>query len=471
MNNKWYHKDGFNLITAYPHICYGVVIAAPDDNVKGNVAYVDSSHPDASDVAANAGCVNVPFVTLEAAGASGSLMLIVAKGVYTFTSPLKVTVVSDTLFSVVVNASGGGNCRVGIVRGVFGGTGSNNPTDTFQINSILDNPNAVIVQARNCLVLKLPAVYGLFRNHVFISQTVGSTSADILSLFYNCVVSRTVESYMYDRTFWLGTLNYNGLTSDLGTICPLIGTTYATEADAIAKVETDLALTAGDLAGNGFRLLNPHFINSAKGNFNIDFENYDCTEILAIRDANEWIINRGVRCEFPTDFVGGAGFGHSPDTGDGFSGELYSRNINSSGAITDAGDDMVLVSKKYTLSVPMTLENINYFDKLITSALELSATVNDGTDTPNLYTFYLIGVPFGSLETDWNNGRNSFSYSAGVLTTDFPIFILNRETELNKVGNSIFGKIDNGTFDLDEARNIFEAGLKQFRIIAVKKGV
>lgn len=464
MANKWYYKHGVTV----PN---GGTVKAPDDDVVGSVVYVDQNHPNASDTAPNAGCANVPFVTLNAASLIAST-IIVAKGEYIFNESGQPIIISDTLFGAVINLGTAAGCRPWVTRGVLKTLNAINIANTQPFNTIIQAPNIRAegyVIYNNCLLLT-NSYASLYNNNVHISINKLSTKG----LHYNCVPpTQTSATGFYNNVFWLGTLNLNALTSDLNTICPLIGTIYPTENDAIAKVETDLGLAANTLKNNGFRLLNPHFINMSKGNFNIDFLNYDCTEILALRDSWDWIINRGVRCEYPLDFVGavGAGFGEEPNLSDGFGGALYSRNINSSGVITNTAYDTVLVSKKYVLPQAYTLENINFFDKLISTAFELNATENDGTDTPNCYTFYLIGVKTGTLESVFNSSNNTFSYSTGVLTCDFPRFMWNRSTQLNKDDNTIYGQIENGTFDLDYMRNIFKAGVKEFRIIAVKKGV
>ena len=481
MANKWNYKHG----TLLPN---GIsFVNAPDDNVQGvNVRYVDKNNPLSSDTAANRGSANVPYNSIQKAltdlGVSATVNLIVAKGVYSVTSVSTVGIIADNILNVVVDGGGVIECKYGkntnnqfssgIIFTNFTGMAFG---DLYKHYYCIRNHYVPIVryfQELNGLILKNTVGDGLY---MFTYDVITSINCNrvLYSLLHNCVYNPINATYIYNNVFWLGTINYNSLTSDLNTICPLIGTTYPTENDAIAKVETDLGLAANTLKNNGFRLLNPHFINMSKGNFNIDWLNYDCTAILALRDAWDWIINRGVRCEYPTDFVGavGAGFGEEPNLSDGFSGELYSRNINSSGVITNTAYDTVLVSKKYILPTAYTLENINFFDKLISTAFELNATTNDGTDTPNCYTFYLIGVKAGVLESVFNSTNNTFSYSSGVLTCDFPRFMWNRSTELNKDDNTIYGQIENGTFDLDYMRNIFKAGVKEFRIIAVKKGV
>lgn len=63
MANKWYYRHGSLL----PN---GVVVNASDDDFVGNVVYVDTNHPNASDVATNKGCANVPYKTYTAFRAS-----------------------------------------------------------------------------------------------------------------------------------------------------------------------------------------------------------------------------------------------------------------------------------------------------------------------------------------------------------------------------------------------------------------
>lgn len=472
MANKWNYRHGVILPNMYQAPS---VVVAPDDNIVGNVRYIDCNHPNASDTAVNRGCANVPYKTYEKfkQDSASSIVGIFARGVYQITTNTGgENILADNLLSVEFKGSGvqtfATRDYIGIIissvylMGILG---------TVSITKSIVNTDINLttgINVYNSLVLKNS---GMSTNKcVHISNNALSANG----LHYNCVPpTQTAASAFYNKVFWLGTLNLNALTSDLNTICPLIGTTYPTENDAIAKVETDLGLTANTLKNNGFRLLNPHFINMSKGNFNIDFLNYDCTAILALRDSWDWIINRSVRCEYPLDFVGavGAGFGEEPNLSDGFSGELYSRNINSSGVITNTAYDTVLVSKKYTLPTAYTLENINFFDKILGNVFELNTTENDGTDTPNCYTYHLIGVKAGVLESVFNSTNNTFSYSSGVLTCDFPRFMWNRSTQLNKDDNTIYGQIENGTFDLDYMRNIFKAGVKEFRIIAVKKGV
>lgn len=469
MANKWNYRHNDLLPT-------GISVNAPDDNLKPvNCVYLDKDNLNSSDVAANSGSANVPFKTLDAARNSGgtpSLTVIAGKGTYTYSIGGGVAVIGDSLYNVIVDPAIGTNNRPALYGCVLKSNNANSGGGSTHLKSIIDATNTVLLTATKCLFLKTPITWSTVSKNVYIGITIPNVSS-ANSLFYNCVLNITTSTYFYNNVYWLGTLNYNALTSDLNTICPLIGTTYPTENDAIAKVETDLGLAVNTLKNNGFRLLNPHFINMSKGNFNIDFLNYDCTAILALRDSWDWIINRSVRCEYPTDFVGavGAGFGEEPNLSDGFGGALYTRNINSSGVISNTAYDTVLVSKKYVLPQAYTLENINFFDKILGNAFELNATENDGTDTPNCYTYYLIGVKAGVLESVFNSINNTFSYNTGVLTCDFPRFMWNRSTQLNKDDNTIYGQIENGTFDLDYMRNIFKAGVKEFRIIAVKKGV
>ena len=457
MANKWNYRHGDIL----PN---GLVINAPNDNVVGNVVYVDQNNPNASDSAPNAGCANVPRITIN-----DSVTLIVADGTYNTNisgwlfhtvianNKLKVRLITapeiaenQIFFNIVIDfvkvSSEVGSCRY--------------------VGCILNKKTTSSTSSTSNLILKTNTIPS--QKSVLISVNALSTNG----LHYNCVPpTQTSATGFYNKVFWLGTLNLNTYTSDLNTICAQIDAGTITENQGIAQVETDLGLAVNTLKNNGFRLLNPHFINIAKGNFNIDFLNYDCTAILALRDSWGWIINRGVRCEYPTDFVGASGFGETPNAADGFNGALYSRNIDAAGAITNTAYDTVLVSKKYVLPTAYTLENINFFDKLISTEFKLNATENDGTDTPNCYTYYFIGVKAGVLESVFNSTNNTFSYNAGVLTCDFPRFMWNHTTQLNKDDNTIYGQIENGTFDLDYMRNIFKAGVKEFRLIAVKKGV
>jgi hypothetical protein len=475
MANKWYYKHGVTLPTLYNA---PTVVVAPDDNVVGNVRYIDPNHPNASDTATNRGCANVPYKTHEKFSADSAVTTIgiYAKGVYTIAyDTTGKNYLADVPWSVVFKGTGTQDIDIRDFHGIIFDTGLlfiQTGGASIQTKCIYNTPIQRIISCYKGLILKDVSAAILGYQCVFVGANLSNFNSSAC-LFYNCVRTITTLSYLYSGVYWLGTLNYNSLTSDLNTICPLIGTTYPTENDAIAKVETDLGLAANTLKNNGFRLLNPHFINIAKGNFNIDWLNYDCTAILTFRDSWDWIINRGVRNEYPLDFVGavGAGFGEEPNLADGFGGELYSRNINSSGAITNTAYDTVLVSKKYTLPQAYTLENVNFFDKLLSTAFAgLTATENTGTDTPNCYTYYLIGVKTGTLESVFNSTNNTFSYS-GVLTCDFPRFMWNRSTQLNKDDNTIYGQIENGTYDLNYMRNIYNAGVKEFRLIAVKKGV
>lgn len=471
MANKWRYQHGVTL--------NGITVNAEDDDVVGNVLYVDPNNPNASDTADNRGCANVPYATLDQVytdGKSRNSRIILATGTHSAKHPFKY-LYSDDIFGAVLSIDATWSIY-GLTHYdiIYVGDYPFAYTGTSQIyRATVSNSSGTFTAMYYSLLLDFNTIASASYS-VIVSVTL-STATLSRNLIHGCVYNAPSLGGIQNNVFWNGTINYThddvDYTSDLDARCALITAGTNTEAEVIALVESDLGLTAGDLADNGFRLLNPHFINPDKGNYNIDYLNYDCSEILALRDSAEWIINRGIKCEFPDNFIGDSadGFTNTPDSDDGFSGALKCYNIDSSGNITNTAYDTVLVTQKFSLTTPITLDKINWFGKLLATVFDdLNATDESGTNSPDKYDFYMIGYAASGLEVIYNSDDNTFSYTDGVFSTDFPRFIFNQDLQVNTESDEKFGKWENGSADIDEERNIYVAAVKEFRIIAVKKG-
>lgn len=299
----------------------------------------------------------------------------------------------------------------------------------------------------------------IYNSAVVMSSNTGYSSN--YNIIINCDTTIASLSYNLYNVYWLGSITYSGNTYDLDTD---IGT-GETEATMIANCNTALS-TSFSTSDIGFLVAN--FINTAKGNFLLDFLNYGSAVTALLTRLNSFssgassYFPRGVKLEWDTteansDYIFSSS---SPlySTDDGFNG-LECQNLNADGSIINTANDTVAVSKIIDLSSQEVLDFLNQF----------------GTFGAGMFDFdelYVRAVLTGNVEDVFNTANGyTANYIADVWSSNLPRMILNREQKVNKVGDISLGKIDLGTFNLNEARNIYKVTASQFQFIAVKKGV
>lgn len=463
-----------------------VVVDANDNNLRGNVCYIDATNGYANQAAVTAvnpaaevGSANYPynsFTNYKAdIGTHGIYISIIAKGVYSDENLGVLTnycIVGDEKWNVKFIGSG-----INAFCSSIGNTASNygvwycyfhrytfisSYAEQRILNSIIDCPlktagNSSDIHNNIILGNRTTTQYSTFdEGNIYFNNSVtinfwGFTK----TICYNVTLTCDTITIINNSTniFWLGTITVGGNSYDIAA------------AIGLGKSEATIQSEIGTLFGVTFvgRILNPRFINTAKGNFAGDWINYPTeTGVIFAIVTSSSAYRKGIKCEWDavlatSDYIFSASSPHYSAL-DGFNG-LICRNLNADGSIVNTAYDTVAVSKIITLPLVAVLDFLLQFGTFGAGALEWDE-------------LYVRAVASGAVEDEYSiTSGYEASYTANVFTCDWPRFYLNREQKCNKVGDKALGSIDKGAYNLDEARSIFKTGAIEFQFILVKRGV
>jgi hypothetical protein len=242
-----------------------------------------------------------------------------------------------------------------------------------------------------------------------------------------------------------------------------------TEAQIIAEIEAYFDVEYPGTAPHSFtnlRIAVPGesalpYLNKTNGNYLFDVNNplsktlYDAGYGVGIGGSCEWSTT-----EANSDFVNSVTSPHYT-TDDGFAGELYSRNVDSDGDITNAAKDAAWVTKEYDFSTMIrNVKQINF------SGLLNELNIGDQADL-EVYIASSINTP---LKNVFNSSAYTFSYDGTDLTIDFPRMNFgDAQQEINRLSDVIINQIEKGSYNKDTGRILFSNSANYFRFIFVKR--
>lgn len=293
-------------------------------------------------------------------------------------------------------------------------------------------------------------------NYVYNCSVTDIGAGDEKTIYHNAIINIASITNINSSTvvIWGGIITVGANTYDVSA------------AIGLGKSEATIQSEIGTMFGVSFiaRIIEPPIINGAKGNFNFDIENYPTeTENIIAIIGNSNYAKRGLKLEWneteaDSDYIYSATSPHY-SASDGFSG-LTCQNVDTDGQVTTSSNDAVWVSKIFTLSEAVSLSNFIQTGKLNGLDLEFDEC-------------YFRGVSQSGQDVEdyFNSTGYTCSYSGGVFTCDLPRFKMNWDSRCNKENNSAFGLIENGSYDLDGVNDEFWAGVIEFQLIFVKRGV
>ena len=479
---KWNYKHNIALPS-------GQIVNCPDSKLRGNVCYIakwgyaNQAAVDLVDPTAQIGSLDYPFNSFTNYKATIATHLIylsvIDKGVYEeggFEDLSLYTIVGDSLHNAIFQGNGAqtfatyiGNPggRNGVYRLRFKNYTSIKSAYSpismyfcFCESRVYQYGNTTNAYIQNCIILADFSEVGgnekqnyYFNNNVSFGITVNE--AVYGAIFYNSAI--TLPS--------INIINHNSIVIYNGSITVGANTYDLSMAIALDKDEGTIQSEIGTLFGVTFvgRIINPHPINAAKGNFNMDYINYasDVNTILTAQSSYPNVVKKGIKLEWNntisnSDFI----FDETHpnfSVNDGFGG-LKCYNLNQDGTIIDVNLDVIAVSKIYTLSEMLSLYFASQFGKI-------------GAGYYDFDEIYVRAVLTGNVKDTYNNANYNISYSTGVASCDLPRMFFNREQKVNKIGDMGLGNIDLGNYDINEARNIFRLSALEFQFIFIKRGV
>jgi hypothetical protein len=469
----------------------GTIINAPDDTLRGNVCYIakngyiNQAAVSAVNASAQIGSADFPYLSFtiyKADIATHSIYSsVIGKGEYTDQNLGDLTnydLTSDEKYAAKFQGNGSAVFATRVGSSLVGGV----ITKSFNYLWVTGYAvaNGIRYNFLNCIIdfIHAPESHHTMKRCVFLADIQYYNTGDFYfngALFYNVNADISGNNVVVENAIFFNTvtkassiarLNKNTNIFWNGSIQVGASTYDISAAISAGKTEATIQTEIGTLFSVTFqgRIINPHFINAAKGNLNMDYINYatDVAKILTAQVSYPNVAKRGVKCEWDavlatSDFIFSASSPHYSAL-DGFNG-LICRNLNADGSIVNTAYDTVAVSKIITLPLVAVLDFLLQFGTFGAGALEWDE-------------LYVRAVASGAVEDEYSIASGyKASYTANVFTCDWPRFYLNREQKCNKVGDKALGSIDKGAYNLDEARSIFKTGAIEFQFILVKRGV